>query len=52
MELIIIALIVGEIVIGIFGIWLGFREGKEQAAILERVERAAMRAGSMNLVRP
>jgi hypothetical protein len=52
MELIIIALIVGEIVIGIFGIWLGFREGKEQAAILERVEKAAMRAGSMNLVCP
>jgi hypothetical protein len=52
MELIIIALIVGEIVIGIFGIWLGFREGKEQAAILERVEKAAMRAGSMNMVRP
>lgn len=51
MELIIIALIVGEIVIGIFGIWLGFREGKEQAVILERIEKAAMRAGNMNIVR-
>lgn len=51
MELIIIALIIGEIVIGIFGIWLGFREGKEQAVILERIEKAAMRAGNMNLVR-
>ena len=51
MELAIIALILFEIVIGIVGIWLGFWEGKEQAAILERVEQAAMRAGNMNMLR-
>jgi hypothetical protein len=52
MELIIIVLIVFEIVLGVAGIGVDFWEGKQQAIILERVEKAAIRAGSMNMVRP
>jgi hypothetical protein len=51
MELIIIGMIGLEIIIALVAIWLGFKEGKEQAVILERIEKAAMRAGNMNIVR-
>jgi hypothetical protein len=51
-ELIIIGLIGLEIIIALVAIWLGFKEGKEQAVILERIEKAATRAGNMNMVRP
>ena len=52
LELIIIFLIGLEILIGIAGIYFSFKEGKEQAIILERIEKAAMRAGNMNMIRP
>jgi hypothetical protein len=57
MELIVIALIGLELIVGIWGITLGVRENKEQAQAMERVvqgldrvEKAANRAGNMDLI--
>jgi hypothetical protein len=52
MELIVIMLIGLELIAAIAGIAITIHEGNEQAIILERVEKAATRAGNMNLVRP
>ena len=58
MELIVIALIGFELLAAIGGIVYSVRESKEQAQIMERqiqllekVEKAMIRAGNMNLVR-
>jgi hypothetical protein len=58
MELIVIFLIGLELVMGIWGIVAATKESKEQAKImdrvvqgLDRVEKAANRAGNMNLLR-
>jgi|HubBroStandDraft_6_1064221.scaffolds.fasta_scaffold550502_2 hypothetical protein len=58
MEKWVIGLIALELIFAAWGIWLSAKESKEQAQVmervvivLERVEKAAIRSGNMNLLR-
>jgi hypothetical protein len=59
MELVVIFLIGLELIVAIGGIVVGIRESREQSAVaqkqiemLDKVEKAMMRAGNMMLIRP
>ena len=58
MELIVIALIALELAVAGWGIWLGSTEAAEQSRVsqkqiemLDKLQKAMMRAGNMNLIR-